>query len=60
MLLQMPDMSQRQFEMVLTFGFLGFAMIGFLALVFAWQRGRKLKVLQEALRSGVVDGQTKR
>ena len=35
-------------------------MLGFFGLLFAWQRGRKLKVLQEALRSGVVDPGTKR
>ena len=47
-------------EILLVFGMFGAGLLVFFGLLFAWQRNRKLKVLQEALRSGVVDAQTKR
>ena len=55
----MWQMGQRTFEIVLTFGLFGFGLLVLLVLSVTWQRSRKLKVLQEALRSGVVDAETK-
>jgi hypothetical protein len=47
-------------EVVMIFGILSFALVVMVIGVVAWQRHRKLKLLEEALRSGMLDGHAKR